>query len=263
MISLSCRQLDVSIADVQVVKQLQLEMDAGSFWAVLGANGVGKTTLLNGLAGLRRTDSGKVELAGQDIHQDIHRLPRRQLARQLSMLQQHSSYVFDSTVLQTVLTGRHPHLGLWERENAADFELARAALTRVDLAGFEHRRVTSLSGGEARRLAFATLLVQQTPVMLLDEPTNHLDLKHQVQIMQMIRDLTVKPGGIAIAALHDVNLALSYCSHALLLLGSGEWQAGPIAEILTETSLERTYGCPVEQLQGRNGVRFYPLAGSA
>jgi iron complex transport system ATP-binding protein len=129
----------------------------------------------------------------------------------------------------------------------------------VDLAGFEHRSVTSLSGGEARRLAFASLLVQQTPVMLLDEPSNHLDLKHQVQIMHMIRDLSTNRAGIAIAALHDVNLALSYCSHALLMLGSGEWQAGPITEILTESSLELTYGCPVERLQGKNGFRFYPL----
>jgi iron complex transport system ATP-binding protein len=255
VISLTCRDLDLSIGNVQVAKQLHLKIIAGSFWAVLGANGVGKTTLLNCLAGLRPADQGKVELAGQDLLS----LPRRQLARQLSMLQQHSAYVFDSSVLQTVLTGRHPHLGLWERESSADFALARAALDRVDLAGFEHRSVTSLSGGEARRLAFASLLVQQTPVMLLDEPSNHLDLKHQVQIMHMIRDLSTNRAGIAIAALHDVNLALSYCSHALLLLGSGKWQAGPITEILTESSLELTYGCPVERLQGKNGFRFYPL----
>jgi iron complex transport system ATP-binding protein len=258
MTTLACRQLDVSIAAVQVVKQLQLEMQAGSFWAVLGANGVGKTTLLNCLAGLRPTDQGTVELNGEDVHTQ----PRRPLARRLSMLQQHSAYVFDSTVLQAALTGRHPHLGWWEREHQADFDLVRQALTRVDLAGFENRRVTSLSGGEARRLAFATLLVQETPVIFLDEPSNHLDLRHQLQIMQLARELTLRPG-IAIAALHDVNLALGYCSHALLLLGSGEWLAGPVSEVITESSLERTYGCAVEQLQGRNGARFYPLAAPA
>jgi iron complex transport system ATP-binding protein len=255
LISLSCRQLDVSIAGVQVVKQLQLEMAAGSFWAVLGANGAGKTTLLTCLAGLRPMDHGTVELSGEDVHTQ----PRRHLARRLSMLQQHSAYVFDSTVLQAALTGRHPHLGWWEREHQSDFNLVQEALARVDLQGFEHRRVTSLSGGEARRLAFATLLVQETPVILLDEPSNHLDLRHQLQIMQLARELTCRPG-IAIAALHDVNLAMAYCSHALLLLGSGEWLAGPIAEVISESSLERTYGCAVEQLQGRNGARFYPLA---
>ncbi len=255
MNNLQCRQLDVSIATVQVVKQLELEIKPGSFLALLGSNGAGKTTLLNCLAGLRAPRHGKVELGGLDIHT----MPRRKLARQLGMLQQHSAYVFDSSVLQTALTGRHPHLGLWERESPADFELAGTALSSVDLEGFEQRCVTSLSGGEARRLAFASLLVQQTPIMLLDEPSNHLDLKHQVQIMQMIRQLSVHQGGIAIAALHDINLAMSFCSHALMLLGSGKWLAGPIEEMLTESSLEKTYGCAVERLQGKSGVRFYPI----
>jgi len=252
---LRCRQLDVSIAAIKVVKQLDMDLKSGSFLALLGSNGAGKTTLLNCLAGLRPPDHGTVELDNQNVHS----MPRRALARKLGMLQQHSAYVFDSSVLQTVLTGRHPHLGLWERESPADHHLARSALSRVDLQGFEHRCVTSLSGGEARRLAFASLLVQQTPLMLLDEPSNHLDLKHQVKIMQMISELSVQQGGIAIAALHDVNLAMSYCSHALLLMGSGSWMAGPIDEMLTESSLEQTYGCAVERLQGKSGTRFYPL----
>jgi len=256
MSNFRCIQLDVSIAAVQIVQQLEIEIRPGSFVALLGSNGAGKTTLLNCLAGLRAPDRGTVELGGLDVH----KIPRRKLAQKLGMLQQHSAYVFDSSVIQTVLTGRHPHLDLWERESPADFELARSALDSVDLEGFEHRCVTSLSGGEARRLAFASLLVQQTPVILLDEPSNHLDLKHQVQIMQMIRQLCLQQDGIAIAALHDVNLALSYCSHALLLLGSGQWQAGPIEEMLNEISLERTYGCAVERLQGKTGPRFYPIS---
>jgi len=255
MNDLRCRQLDVSIAGIRVVKQLDLELKSGFFLALLGSNGAGKTTLLNCLAGLRPPDHGTVELGDQNIH----RMPRRTLARQLGMLQQHSTYVFDSSVMQTALTGRHPHLGLWERESPADHDLARSALNKVDLDDFEHRCVTSLSGGEARRLAFASLLVQQTPIMLLDEPSNHLDLKHQVKIMQMIRELSVQQGGIAIAALHDVNLAMSYCNYALLLMGSGEWRAGPIDEMLTESSLEQTYGCAVERLQGKTGARFYPI----
>lgn len=256
---LHCRKLDVSIAAIQVVRHLDIEIKPGSFLALLGSNGVGKTTLLNCLAGLRPPDHGGVELGDNEIDWDLHTMPRRTLARKLGMLQQHSAYVFESSVMQTVLTGRHPHLRLWERESSADHDLAQSALNKVDLQGFEHRSVTSLSGGEARRLAFATLLVQQTPIMLLDEPSNHLDLKHQVKIMQMIRELSVQQGGIAIAALHDINLAMSYCNHALLLMGAGEWRAGPIDEMLTESSLEQTYGCAVERLQGKTGSRFYPL----
>ena len=94
--------------------------------------------------------------------------------------------------------------------------------------------------------------------MLLDEPSNHLDLRHQVHVMAMIRRHVNHADGIAVAALHDINLAMSYCSHALLLLGSGQWLAGPVAEMLTESRLEQVYGCPVERLEGKSGVRFYP-----
>ena len=253
--SLSCQQVDVSIAAVQVVKQLNLEVHSGEFWALLGPNGAGKTTLLNCLAGLRAVDAGTIELSGMDIHS----IPRRQLARRMGMLQQHSSYYFDSSVMQTVLTGRHPHLGRWEWESPADFEMSREALRKVDLEGFDQRSVTSLSGGEARRLAFASLLVQQTPVILLDEPSNHLDLRHQVSIMHMIRQHSLQQGGIAVAALHDINLAMAYCSHVLLLQGNGKWLAGPCMEMLTVASLEQTFACPVEALQGKEGLRFYPL----
>lgn len=255
MNSLGCKQVDLAIGTVQVVSQLDLEIQPGSYWALLGSNGAGKTTLLNCLAGLRKPDHGRVELG--DV--EISAIPRRKLARQLSMLQQHSAYVFDSSVMQTALTGRHPHLGMWERESPADMELARQALSDVDLDNLEDRCVTTLSGGEARRLAFASLLVQQAPIMLLDEPSNHLDLSHQVQIMQMIRELIAHKNYLAIAALHDINLAVSYCSHALLLLGDGEWRAGPVEEMLTESNLEQVYRCPVERLEGANGPRYYPV----
>jgi iron complex transport system ATP-binding protein len=183
----------------------------------------------------------------------------REVARELGMLQQHTAYVFDASVLQTALTGRHPHLGYWQNEGPGDLAKAQAALTAVDLEGFEQRSVTALSGGEARRLAFAALLVQEPGIMLLDEPTNHLDLRHQVQIMRMIRERTLGAGGAAIAALHDVNLAASHCSHVLMLFGRGHWYAGRTQELLNTASLERLYGCAVEKLAGIDGPRFYPL----
>jgi iron complex transport system ATP-binding protein len=254
MIALSCKNLDVRIAGIQVACGLNLELKPGQFWGLLGPNGIGKTTLLKCMAGLTAPASGKVLLESRDITE----LPRKLLARHIGMLQQHTVYVFDSSVMQTALTGRHPHLGYWDREGPVDLNKADAALQAVDLDGFADRSVTGLSGGEARRLAFAALLVQEPDIMLLDEPTNHLDLKHQVQIMGMIREHTRQNGCSALAALHDINLAARYCSHVLMLFGDGEWCAGRCDDMLSEASLEKLYRCPVEMIKGRDGVRFHP-----
>jgi iron complex transport system ATP-binding protein len=251
---LQCKNLDLDIAGNRVVRNLNLELVPGQFWAMLGPNGIGKTTLLKCMAGLIRSDAGELRLEDQLLD----RLPRRAVARLLGMLQQHTVYVFDASVLQTALTGRHPHLEYWQRESAADLEKAISALHDVDLAGFEQRSVTRLSGGEARRLAFATLMVQEPELWLLDEPTNHLDLKHQVRIMGMIEEEVHDHQHAAIAALHDVNLAARYCTHVLMLFGDGNWCAGETGDMLTETSLEQLYQCPVEGIETASGTRFHP-----
>ena len=257
MSTLACRDLDVQIAGIRVVNQLDLEIRPGHFWGLLGPNGIGKTPLLKCLAGLDDPMSGSVLLESKNISA----LPRKLLARHVGMLQQHTVYVFDSSVMQTVLTGRHPHLGYWEREGPEDIRLADEALRAVDLEGFANRSVTGLSGGEARRLAFATLLVQKPELMLLDEPTNHLDLRHQLRIMRMIREYTIGSGHSAFCALHDINLAARYCSHVIMLFGNGDWCAGPAEEMLSEGTLERLYGCPVERLESASGARFHPAGG--
>jgi len=251
---LSCEQVDVRIAGIQVVKQLDLDIRPGQFWGLLGPNGIGKTTLLKCLAGLDLPAAGKILLESRDINV----LPRKLLARHIGMLQQHTVYVFDSSVLQTALTGRHPHLAYWEREGTADFAKANEALDAVGLKGFAGRSVTGLSGGEARRLAFAALLVQEPELMLLDEPTNHLDLRHQVEIMGMIQQHIAGGRHSAFAALHDINLAARFCSHVVMLFGEGDWCAGACADMLNEASLEKLYHCPVERLEGANGPRFHP-----
>ncbi len=254
MTVLGCKQLDVHIGSIDVATKLSMELAPGEFWGLLGPNGIGKTTLLKCLAGLLNPVSGQVFLESRDINE----LPRKLVARHVGMLQQYTVYVFDSSVIQTALTGRHPHLAYWEREGPDDLQKARDALKAVELDAFSGRSVTGLSGGEARRLAFAALLVQDPEIMLLDEPTNHLDLRHQVQIMGMIRERIRRGGFAAIAALHDINLAARYCSHILMLLGNGDWIAGHREDMLNEVNLEKLYGCPVEMIQGKHGARFHP-----
>ena len=124
MTALACKNLDVRIGGIDVATDLNLDLAAGEFWGLLGPNGIGKTTLLKCLAGLSVPASGHVFLESRNIDE----LPRKLVARHIGMLQQHTVYVFDSSVMQTVLTGRHPHLGYWEREGPADFQKASDAL---------------------------------------------------------------------------------------------------------------------------------------
>jgi len=254
MTSLICQSLDVSIGGKEICKQLDMELAPGQFWGLLGPNGIGKTTLLKCMAGLSAPDAGAVLLENQAIDN----LPRRAIARLLGMLQQHTVYVFDASVLETALTGRHPHLGYWEREGPRDKQKALDAIRAVDLEGFEARSVTGLSGGEARRLAFASLIVQEPAILLLDEPTNHLDMKHQVRIMNHVEIQIKNEQRCAMIALHDVNLAARYCNHILMLFGDGDWQAGPVNELLSLENIERLYQCPVESIQTPTGIRFLP-----
>lgn len=254
MTSLACHSLDVSIAGKNVCSSLDIELKPKQFWGLLGPNGIGKTTLLKCMAGLSSPESGTVLLENQVID----KLPRRVIARLLGMLQQHTVYVFDASVLETAMTGRHPHLSYWEREGPQDKQKALDAIRDVDLEGFEARSVTRLSGGEARRLAFASLMVQEPAILLLDEPTNHLDMKHQVRIMNQVESQVTRAQRCAMIALHDVNLAARYCSHILMLFGEGDWQAGPVDELLNLENLERLYQCPVETVQTPAGKRFLP-----
>lgn len=259
---IATRDLAVSIGRHEVCRGLTWSARPGERWAVLGRNGVGKSTLLATLAGLRPPVSGQITVCGVTIAVSpaptFHREMQRTLAQRRGYLTQHHSDPFPSTVLETALIGRHPHLGRWDWESAADHAIAHAALAEVDLAGFVEREVQTLSGGERQRLAVAQLLIQQPQLFLLDEPLTHLDLSHQVAVMELFRQRTQSDAAM-VAVLHDPGFAVRYCEHALLLFGDGEWLAGQSHEIITAANLSRLYGHPLRELRAKDLRWFVPL----
>lgn len=249
--------LVVSIGGHQICTGLDWRVDRGDVWAILGKNGAGKSTLLNTIAGLRRQDAGTLNVGGQTLPGSGSGRDARALARMRGYLAQHQTDPFASTVLETVLVGRHPHLGRWDWESAGDRRIATAALTEVDLDGFAEREVQTLSGGERQRLAVAQLLAQEPQLFLLDEPLTHLDLSHQLAVMEIFAGRAHLGAGI-VAVLHDPGFAARYCSQALLLFGDGEWRAGPAHEVITEASLTRLYGHPLRELSADGRRWFVP-----
>ncbi len=253
MSRLTVNRLTLRIGERDLCANLELELAPGQCWAILGGNGSGKTTLLHTLAGLLPATEGKIFLD----ETPLYALTRRTIAQQLGLLLQDSHDPFPTSVLETALAGRHPHLGSWQQEGEEDIAAARAALAQMDLSTLERRMVQTLSGGERRRLAIATLLTQAPQMLLLDEPLNHLDLHHQQQLLQHLKQLSSDKRCV-VMVLHDPNQALRYCDQALLLYGDGSWESGKSDELLTTERLSRLYQHPMRLLQQGNDKLFIP-----
>lgn len=249
--NLTVRGLTIRVGDRLLVRELDLEFRAGELVAILGRNGSGKTLTLHALAGLGAAASGRVLLNGTPLEH----LGRRAIAREIGILTQDREEGLPSTVLESVLIGRNPHLKPLQWETAADQRIAAVCLERLDLGAFSERQLETLSGGEQRRVALAALLAQDPGIFLLDEPTNHLDPHHQTGVLELFRGLA-GAGRTVIATLHDPTLAARFADRVLLLNGDGRWQAGATAEVLTVRALEELYLTPIVELRSQGRRAF-------
>lgn len=245
---LTCSAVEIAVAGRRLVRDLSFTLAAGDLLCVLGPNGVGKTLALHTLAGLRPASRGSIRLGKEPLD----RLSRRQIAQRLGLLLQDDTESFPATVMETALMGRHPHLNGTGAESAADVEKAESALAAMELTAFRDRLVSTLSGGERRRLALARLLTQDPDIWLLDEPVNHLDPRHQVGMLLKLRELAAASRGVAMTV-HDPSLALRFGSHALLLFQDGTWLLDSARVALSAGNLERLYATAYETFRSEAG----------
>ncbi len=180
------------------------------------------------------------------------------MAKLIGVLFQQEATPFPSTVEETAMTGRFPHLSEWQAESEEDYQRVKDALAVVELSEFGHRSSETLSGGERRRQDLAVLLVQDPTLFFLDEPANHLDLRYQMLLLKHMRQLTLNRGKALFMALHDMNLATRFCDHSLLLFDSGEYSQGASKDIITVESLSKLYGHPVQQVMVDKQTYWFP-----
>ncbi|MGX6448674.1 ABC transporter ATP-binding protein [Patulibacter sp. S7RM1-6] len=216
-----------------ILDDVSCRVDTGTFVGLLGPNGSGKSSLLQRVAGVRRPDGGRVLL--DDI--DLARMDRRELARRRALLAQEAETV-ELTVREAILLGRTPYRRAFEPDRADDHRRVDRALADTGLEALADRPWPTLSGGERQRARIARALVQDADVLLLDEPTNHLDIRHQLEVLELVRTL----GLTVLAALHDLNLAAMHCDRIVVLDRGRVVAAGPPADVLTPGLVREVYG---------------------
>ena len=190
----------------RIVNDVNLTLPVGKMTVLAGANGSGKSTLLNTIARMLKPLGGGVRLDGRDIHQQ----PTKQVARQLGLLPQSPLTPEGLTVFELVSRGRYPWQGLIRQWSPEDECAVEEALRLTGTLEYAHLTVDSLSGGQRQRCWIAMALAQQTPTILLDEPTTWLDLRYQVEILELLQQLTREHGRTVITVLHDLNFAVNY-----------------------------------------------------
>jgi iron complex transport system ATP-binding protein len=238
-IELQC--VTVVLGGRPVVDGIDALVAEGEWLALIGPNGAGKTTLLRAIARLVPF-SGRIALGARSVRE----MPRVELARLIAVVPQEPSTPPWMTVGEYVLLGRTPHLGPLAKEGRRDREAAARALARLDLLGYEPRRLGTLSGGEKQRVVVARALAQEARIVLLDEPTAALDIGHQQQAFDLLDTLRAESGLTLVAAMHDLTLAAQYADRMVLLDGGRVVADGAPPDVLTEALVAGHFGAEID-----------------
>ena len=222
----------------EVLKDVSFQLEPGKFLAILGNNGVGKSTLLKCLNKILKADDGTFLLDGENIL----RMSNHQVSQRIAFVSQNVPST-QMTVHDVVMLGRRPYMkwGFTEK----DHHIVHEAMDRLNLDALRGRFLNQLSGGERQKVMLARALAQQPKLLLLDEPTSSLDIHNQYQVLKIVQEICRKDGLTAIVVIHDLNLALRFCDRFLLLRQGQVYDAGDW-RVLTPEALEQVY-----QVKGR------------
>ncbi len=212
------------------------------FVGIVGPNGSGKTTLLRVISRVLRPVGGSVKVDGQDPYLQEPIV----LAKKLAVVPQDSVVSFDFTALEVVMMGRNPHVKSFNMEGPHDLEIAKQAMELTKCLPLAKRKMSELSGGERRMVIIARALAQEPKILLLDEPTLSLDVSHQIELMDIVKNLCKKKGLIVLSVFHDFNLASRYSDYLLMLSHGKLFSVGTPEEVFTKENIQDVFRVKTE-----------------
>ena len=219
----------------RVLKKINFTLEDGKFLAILGNNGVGKSTMLKCFNRIIAPDAGEVILNGEDLL----KMPVRQVAKRIAFVAQNVPNT-QMTVHDMVMLGRRPYMRWGFTEH--DHELVHRAMDRLKVSDFRGRFLNQLSGGERQKVMLARGLVQEPEILLLDEPTSNLDVRHQLDVTKMLKRLSEERGILIVMISHDINIAAKFADKVVLMFQGRIFDAGTPNEVITEDNLRTVYG---------------------
>jgi iron complex transport system ATP-binding protein len=231
------RELSVEAGGAMLVRNVALSVEPGTWCTIIGPNGAGKTTLVETLVGLRRATHGSVHVGGVDLAS----MNERTRARTVSLVPQHPVVPSGMTVYDYVALGRMAHHGLFRAASSSDEAIIDSVLNRLALWPMRHRDVATLSGGERQRMVVARAMTQSTMVVVLDEPISGLDLRHQMEILELLKREVTECGLTVIATLHDLTLAGQFADRLVLLDHGKVILDGRSVDVVRSRELARSY----------------------
>jgi iron complex transport system ATP-binding protein len=234
--------VSIGLGGRTIVERARVKLRRGELAILVGPNGAGKTTLIRALAGLLPAD-GKISLEDKPLSS----YAPRERARRIAYLPQGHIFHWPMPVETVVTLGRYPHGDPFATPGERDREAVRAALAATATESFATRSVTSLSGGERARVALARALATQAPVLLADEPTVSLDARHQLVVMNVLRDAAHK-GSAVLAVLHDLSLAARFADHVLLMQDGRIVTQGEAKDVLTAERIAQVFGVAAQMI---------------
>jgi len=247
-LNLIVKDLEFCYTSRTILNKISLELHPREMLGVIGPNGSGKSTLIQCIDGLLKPKTGSILLDGNDLKN----ISRKEMAKKVGYVPQTTSRsFFPSTVLDTVLMGRRPHLG-WRSSNK-DVKNVIGVLRLIGIEDLAMRDINELSGGQQQKVLIARAIAQDPSILLLDEPTSNLDIKHQLEVIEIIREKVMERNISAIMAVHDLNLAAKYTDRIVMMKDGKIFAAGTPDKVLTPENIRSVYGVVAEVINN-NGT---------